>query len=174
MADGRQGRVANWIVGNEVNSHWFWANMGRVTMEAFADDYLGTVRLAHDAIRAQDASARIYVSLEHHWNIRYPGGDEGQAFAGRPFLDYFHRRGVAGGDFEWHVALSDPLPEDDWGGYTGFIHSVLYNEYLKSHPAPEDCEYYLCGPPMMNTAVIKMLVDLGVERENIMLDDFGG
>ena len=77
-------------------------------------------------------------------------------------------------NFEWHVALSEPLPEDNWDGLTGFIHQVLYNEYLKDHPAPEDCEYYLCGPPMMNAAVIKMLEDLGVMRENIMLDDFGG
>lgn len=77
-------------------------------------------------------------------------------------------------NFEWHVALSDPQPEDDWDGLTGFIHNVLLEEYLKSHPAPEDCEYYMCGPPMMNSAVISMLTDLGVEPENIMLDDFGG
>jgi Na+-transporting NADH:ubiquinone oxidoreductase subunit F len=77
-------------------------------------------------------------------------------------------------NFEWHVALSDPQPEDDWQGYTGFIHDVLYENYLKDHPAPEDCEYYMCGPPMMNAAVIQMLESLGVERENILLDDFGG
>lgn len=77
-------------------------------------------------------------------------------------------------NFEWHVALSDPLPEDEWTGYTGFIHNVLYENYLKNHPAPEDCEFYMCGPPMMNAAVIQLLLDLGVERENIMLDDFGG
>jgi Na+-transporting NADH:ubiquinone oxidoreductase subunit F len=77
-------------------------------------------------------------------------------------------------NFEWHVALSDPLPEDNWTGYTGFIHNVLFEQYLKNHPAPEDCEFYMCGPPMMNSAVIKMLLDNGVEPENIMLDDFGG
>ncbi|NJN47431.1 MAG: NADH:ubiquinone reductase (Na(+)-transporting) subunit F [Candidatus Competibacteraceae bacterium] len=77
-------------------------------------------------------------------------------------------------NFKWHVGLSDPQPEDNWTGYTGFIHEVLYEHYLKDHPAPEDCEYYLCGPPVMNVAVIKMLEDIGVERENIMLDDFGG
>lgn len=77
-------------------------------------------------------------------------------------------------NFRWYIALSEPLPEDNWTGYTGFIHEVLYEHYLKDHPAPEDCEYYLCGPPMMNAAVIKMLLDLGVEREDIMLDDFGG
>lgn len=82
---------------------------------------------------------------------------------------------AAGNDnFVWHVALSDPLPEDNWTGYTGFIHNVLYENYLKDHPAPEDCEFYMCGPPMMNAAVIKMLKDLGVEDENILLDDFGG
>ena len=77
-------------------------------------------------------------------------------------------------NFEWHVALSDPLPEDDWDGETGFIHNVLYENYLKTHDAPEDCEYYMCGPPMMNKAVIDMLINLGVEPENIALDDFGG
>ena len=77
-------------------------------------------------------------------------------------------------NFDWHVALSDPQPEDNWDGLTGFIHNVLFEEYLKNHPAPEDCEYYMCGPPMMNAAVISMLADLGVEPENIMLDDFGG
>ncbi len=77
-------------------------------------------------------------------------------------------------NFEWHVALSDSLPDDNWTGYTGFIHNVLFEEYLKNHRAPEDCEFYLCGPPMMNSAVIKMLLDNGVEPENIMLDDFGG
>ena len=76
-------------------------------------------------------------------------------------------------NFTWHVALSDALPEDNWTGYT-FIHNVLYENYLKDHPAPEDCEFYMCGPPVMNAAVIKMLKDLGVEDENIMLDDFGG
>ena len=75
---------------------------------------------------------------------------------------------------EWHLALSDPQPEDDWQGETGFIHNVVLENYLKDHPAPEDVEYYMCGPPMMNAAVIKMLKDLGVEDENIMLDDFGG
>jgi len=77
-------------------------------------------------------------------------------------------------NFQWHVALSDPQPEDNWDGLTGFIHNVLFEEYLKDHEAPEDCEYYMCGPPMMNAAVIGMLKDLGVEDENIMLDDFGG
>ena len=77
-------------------------------------------------------------------------------------------------NFDWHLALSDPQAEDDWDGLTGFIHNVLYEQYLKSHEAPEDCEYYMCGPPMMNAAVVKMLVDLGVEQENIFLDDFGG
>ena len=77
-------------------------------------------------------------------------------------------------NFDWHVALSDPQKEDNWEGMTGFIHNVLYENYLKDHEAPEDCEYYMCGPPMMNAAVIHMLKDLGVEDENIMLDDFGG
>ena len=77
-------------------------------------------------------------------------------------------------NFDWHVALSDPQAEDNWTGYTGFIHNVLYENYLKDHDAPEDCEFYMCGPPVMNAAVIAMLKDLGVEDENILLDDFGG
>ena len=77
-------------------------------------------------------------------------------------------------NFTWTVALSDAKEEDEWTGETGFIHNVLYDRYLKDHPAPEDCEYYLCGPPIMNASVISMLEDLGVEPENIMLDDFGG
>jgi Na+-transporting NADH:ubiquinone oxidoreductase subunit F len=77
-------------------------------------------------------------------------------------------------NFDWHVALSDPQPEDNWEGDTGFIHNVLYENYLRDHEAPEDCEFYMCGPPMMNAAVIGLLKDLGVEDENILLDDFGG
>jgi Na+-transporting NADH:ubiquinone oxidoreductase subunit F len=77
-------------------------------------------------------------------------------------------------NFTWHVAMSDPQPEDNWTGLTGFIHNVLFEQYLRDHPAPEDCEYYMCGPPIMNQSVINMLIDLGVEPENIMLDDFGG
>ncbi len=76
-------------------------------------------------------------------------------------------------NFEWHLALSEPQPEDNWEGYTGFIHQVVYDNYLKDHPAPEDVEYYLCGPPMMLQACMKMLDDLGVEKENILFDDFG-
>lgn len=76
-------------------------------------------------------------------------------------------------NFTWHVALSDPLPEDNWKGYKGFIHQVLLDEYLNNHPAPEDCEYYICGPPLMLSAVRKMLDDLGVEPENVAYDDFG-
>lgn len=77
-------------------------------------------------------------------------------------------------NFTWHVALSDALPEDNWTGYTGFIHNVVYENHLKNHPAPEDCEYYMCGPPIMNKSVIDMLHNLGVEDDNILLDDFGG
>ncbi|WP_369602279.1 NADH:ubiquinone reductase (Na(+)-transporting) subunit F [Hahella sp. SMD15-11] len=90
------------------------------------------------------------------------------------YVEDFDKLAAEHENFEWHVALSDPLPEDNWTGYTGFIHNVLYENYLKDHPAPEDCEFYMCGPPMMTAAVIKMLKDLGVEDENILLDDFGG
>ncbi|MDF1667138.1 MAG: NADH:ubiquinone reductase (Na(+)-transporting) subunit F [Planctomycetota bacterium] len=104
------------------------------------------------------------------------------------YVDHFDKIQSENDNFEWHIALSNPVEEEKWDepdsetrkalgakkGYTGFIHQVLFDNYLKNHPAPEDCEYYLCGPPMMNSAVIKMLEDLGVEPENILLDDFGG
>jgi len=76
-------------------------------------------------------------------------------------------------NFSFHLALSDPQPEDNWQGATGFIHQVVYDQYLKDHPAPEDINYYLCGPPMMTRAVMDMLDDLGVESENIHFDNFG-
>jgi Na+-transporting NADH:ubiquinone oxidoreductase subunit F len=90
------------------------------------------------------------------------------------FVEDFDTLAAENPNFDWHVALSDPQPGDDWDGYTGFIHNVLFEEFLKNHPAPEDCEFYMCGPPIMNQSVINMLVDLGVDREDIMLDDFGG
>jgi Na+-transporting NADH:ubiquinone oxidoreductase subunit F len=76
-------------------------------------------------------------------------------------------------NFSWHLVLSDPQPEDNWNGAVGFVHHFLFNTYLKDHPAPEDCEYYLCGPPMMTKAVVEMLENLGVERDNILFDNFG-
>ncbi len=88
--------------------------------------------------------------------------------------DEYDQLAAENANFEWHVALSDPQPEDNWTGLTGFIHNVLFEEYLKGHEAPEDCEYYMCGPPMMNAAVIKLLHSLGVEDDHIFLDDFGG
>ena len=77
-------------------------------------------------------------------------------------------------NFEFHIALSEPLPEDNWNGFTGFIHTVIMDNYLKKHPEPEEIEYYICGPPMMNPAVLQMLDDYGVPPENIAFDDFGG
>ena len=90
------------------------------------------------------------------------------------YVEEYDKLAAENENFEWHLALSDPQPEDNWTGMTGFIHQVLFENYLKDHEAPEDCEYYMCGPPMMNSAVIKMLEDLGVEQDNILLDDFGG
>jgi Na+-transporting NADH:ubiquinone oxidoreductase subunit F len=90
------------------------------------------------------------------------------------YVEEYDKLAAENDNFEWHLALSDPQPEDNWTGKTGFIHQVLYENYLKDHDAPEDCEFYMCGPPMMNSAVVKMLEDLGVEADNILLDDFGG
>ena len=77
-------------------------------------------------------------------------------------------------NFKFNVALSEPRPEDNWTGYTGFIHQVILENYLNNHPEPEEIEYYLCGPPMMNDAILKMLDNLGVPKEMIAFDDFGG
>lgn len=90
------------------------------------------------------------------------------------YVDDFDMLARENENFQWHVALSDPLPEDNWQGYTGFIHNVVYENFIKKHSAPEDCEFYMCGPPIMNSSVINMLLENGVEPENIMLDDFGG
>jgi len=76
-------------------------------------------------------------------------------------------------NFQWHVALSQPKLDDQWQGYSGYIHQMFLEQYLNDHEAPEDCEYYLCGPPILTAAVVDMLVDLGVDPENILYDDFG-
>ncbi len=90
------------------------------------------------------------------------------------YLDEFQAIEDKFDNFQMHIALSDPLPDDNWSGYTGFIHQVLLDNYLADHPSPEDVEYYICGPPPMLQAVLKMLDELGVEAENILFDDFGG
>ena len=89
------------------------------------------------------------------------------------YVEEFDKIQAENPNFEWHLALSEPRPEDNWEGSKGFIHQVLLAEYLENHPSPEDVEYYLCGPPMMLQACMKMLQDLGVEPENIAFDDFG-
>jgi Na+-transporting NADH:ubiquinone oxidoreductase subunit F len=88
------------------------------------------------------------------------------------YVEDYDRLAAEHDNFVWHVALSEPQPEDNWTGYTGFIHNVVHDHYLKGHAAPEDCEYYMCGPPIMNASCIKMLKSLGVEDENIALDEF--
>jgi len=105
------GHVANYILGNEVNSHWYWSNMGRVTMQQFADDYARTLRICNTAVRKFSSSARVFISLEHHWNIHYAGCDETQGFAARPFIDYLSRITKSSGDFDWHLAFH-PYPEN--------------------------------------------------------------
>ncbi len=90
------------------------------------------------------------------------------------YIDDFNSLAQEFDNFDWTIGLSDPQPEDSWEGKTGFIHQILYDDYLKFHDSPEDCEYYLCGPPMMISAVQTMLFDLGVDSENILFDKFGG
>lgn len=89
------------------------------------------------------------------------------------YKELFDRLAAEHENFSWHVALSEPLPEDDWQGYRGFIHQVVYEHYLEHHPDPEDCEFYLCGPTVMIKAVLHMLEELGVPEESVLFDDFG-
>ncbi len=89
------------------------------------------------------------------------------------YVDEFDQLAKDHPNFTWHLALSEPMPEDNWTGATGFIHNVLYENYLKNHKAPEDCEFYMCGPPMMTKSCVDMLHSLGVEDENILFDNFG-
>jgi Na+-transporting NADH:ubiquinone oxidoreductase subunit F len=100
-------------------------------------------------------------------------------YGGRSFRELFYTEQFEtiekeNPNFKFHIGLSEPLPQDNWKGYVGFIHQVIYENYLKNHPEPEEIEYYLCGPPMMNDAVQKMLDELGVPQEMIAFDDFGG
>ncbi|RLD80978.1 MAG: NADH:ubiquinone reductase (Na(+)-transporting) subunit F [Bacteroidetes bacterium] len=90
------------------------------------------------------------------------------------YVDEFKELEEKNPNFKFNIGLSEPVPEDNWKGYTGFIHQIVMDEYLKNHPEPEEIEYYLCGPPMMNDAVLKMLDDYGVPEEMIAFDDFGG
>lgn len=120
-------------------------------------------------MRAHIFDQLLRLNTHRKMSFWYGGRNQRELF----YVDEFDKLAAEHDNFAWHVALSDQNIEG-WTGYTGFIHNVLYENYLKGHPAPEDCEYYMCGPPMMNAAVIRMLEDLGVERENIMLDDFGG
>lgn len=89
------------------------------------------------------------------------------------YIDDFKKIESENPNFKFNIALSSPLPEDNWDGYVGNIHEVLFEIYLKNHPEPEEIEYYLCGPPMMTQAVLTLLDNLGVPEENILFDDFG-
>jgi Na+-transporting NADH:ubiquinone oxidoreductase subunit F len=100
-------------------------------------------------------------------------------YGARSLVDLFYREEFDGlqerhSNFSWTPALSDPDPEDGWQGATGFIHNVVLENYLRQHPRPDECEYYLCGPPLMIKAVLAMLDDLGVDPDDIHNDDFGG
>lgn len=109
-SSGAHGRVWNYIVGNEVNSHWTWSNMGHVPMEVFADDYLRTVRICQSAIRKYSASGRVFISLEHHWTIRAPA-KENESFPAKPFVERMNQLSKQQGDFDWNIAFH-PYPEN--------------------------------------------------------------
>jgi len=89
------------------------------------------------------------------------------------YTDEFEQIAAENPNFQFNIALSEPLPTDNWDGYTGFIHQVIFDNYLKNHPEPEEIEYYLCGPGPMTAAATKMLDSLGVPKDNIFFDDFG-
>jgi Na+-transporting NADH:ubiquinone oxidoreductase subunit F len=114
----------------------------------------------------------LFKSMDTECKVSYWYG--GRSVKELFYLDEFEDLEAKHSNFKMHIALSDPVPEDNWTGLTGFIHQVLHDEYLAKHPAPEDCEYYICGPPIMLKCVEDMLADLGVEPENIAFDDFGG
>ncbi|MAW28538.1 MAG: NADH:ubiquinone reductase (Na(+)-transporting) subunit F [Gammaproteobacteria bacterium] len=120
-------------------------------------------------MRAHIFDQLLRIHTDRKISFWYGGRNQRELF----YVDEFDKLAEENDNFEWHLALSDQGIED-WEGYTGFIHAVLLENYLKDHPAPEDCEYYMCGPPMMNASMLQMLDDLGVERDNIFLDDFGG
>ncbi len=120
-------------------------------------------------MRAHIFDQLLRLKTKRKMTFWYGGRNQRELF----YVEEYDKLAAEHENFTWHVALSD-RDIAGWDGYTGFIHNVLYENYLKDHPAPEDCEYYMCGPPMMNAAVIQMLEDLGVERDNIFLDDFGG
>jgi hypothetical protein len=105
------GRVWGYIVGNEVNSHWWWYNLGRVPLETVASEYEKAVRLAQEAVRTAAAHARVYLSFEHHWGIRYPPGAADQSVPGRELLEAFAKIARERGDFDWHLAFH-PYPEN--------------------------------------------------------------
>lgn len=108
--DRKYGRAVNFIVGNEVNAHWFWYNLGPAAMETVAEDYLRTVRVVHTAVRKSSSTSRVYLSLDHHWNIVYTGNAQ-HACAGHALVNEMNRRSKLSGDFDWHIAFH-PYPEN--------------------------------------------------------------
>jgi hypothetical protein len=108
--DQQHGRVIGYILGNEVNSHWWWSNLGRVSFEEFAADYLQALALVHQAVRQHSKWARVYISLDHHWSIRYQAGDELQAFPGKELVEYLARNPETS-RLDWHIAYH-PYPEN--------------------------------------------------------------
>ena len=110
----------------------------------------------------------------------YGGRSKAELF----YIEHFRALEKDFPNFKFHIALSEPMPEDNWkvketvdgegDGFTGFIHNVVIDNHLKNHESPEDIEFYFCGPPMMNQAVVKMCDDWGVPPENVRFDDFGG
>lgn len=109
--DSEIGHVRGWIVGNEVNSHWWWYNLGEATVDEIVDAYEPAVRIVHEAVSGLDESARVYISLEHHWASRFAAGNPKQSLNGRDLIDRFAAKARTNGDFPWHIAFH-PYPEN--------------------------------------------------------------
>lgn len=122
------GRVVNYIVGNEVNAHWDWANMGKVPMEKFARDYERAVRMCALAVRKESRCGRVFISLEHDWNKLFAEPDSLRGFPGRSFIDYFNLIATAHGNFDWNLAFH-PYPEDLFNCCTWKDQTALPSEF---------------------------------------------
>lgn len=166
------GVVSSWLFGLERGDT---VDVSGPFGHFFATDTDREMVLIGGGVGMAPLRAHVYDQLE----CRKSGRKIGFWYGARARIDLYYtedmeRLAREHGNFSWHVALSEPAAGDEWNGETGFIHDVVYRQYLAEHPSPAACEYYLCGPPLMIEAVLAMLHRLGVAEENIFYDDFGG
>jgi len=166
------GIVSSWLFGLKVGDA---VSVSGPFGEFFVEETDREIVLIGGGVGMAPLRAHVFDQLEHRKTSRrisYWYGARG--LIDLYYADDMERLAREHDNFSWQVALSDPAPGDAWDGETGFIHDVVYRNYLKAHPDPASCEYYLCGPPLMVEAVLAMLERLGVPRDNIRYDDFGG